>query len=158
MQITRDFLTCYSCSYYSPCLWLFKCSKTIQTKTKFSFIYFFFQIKIIYLQKSILIPFEKKKKSFCKRYSFCTNKIHFCKKKKKRKFILQIKKKIEKIIQEKNKWNNKWTDLHKWKWKSIQSSPAVSNSEGTRQKVRDSAIFEIARLRDSEITLGNNSR
>ena len=101
---------------------------------------------------------KKKKNHSVKDIRSVQTKFISAKKKKKRKFILQIKKKIEKIIQEKNKWNNKWTDLHKWKWKSIQSSPAVSNSEGTRQKVRDSAIFEIARLRDSEITLGNNSR
>ena len=40
----------------------------------------------------------------------------------------------------------------------LQSSPAISNSEGTGQKVRESAISEIARLRDSEITPGQNSR
>ena len=43
-------------------------------------------------------------------------------------------------------------------WITIQSSPAISNSEGTGQKVRDSAIFEKARLQDNVITLGENSR
>ena len=43
-------------------------------------------------------------------------------------------------------------------WIIIQSSPAISNSEGTGQKVRDSAIFEKARLQDNVITLGENSR
>ena len=41
---------------------------------------------------------------------------------------------------------------------AIQSSPAISNSEGIRQKGQDSAIFEIVQLRDSEITPGENSR
>ena len=40
----------------------------------------------------------------------------------------------------------------------IQTSPAILNSEGTGQKVRDSAVFEIARLRDSENTPGEHSR
>ena len=40
----------------------------------------------------------------------------------------------------------------------VQSSPAISNSEGTGQKVRDGVIFEIARLRDSEVTPGENLR
>ena len=40
----------------------------------------------------------------------------------------------------------------------LHSSPAISNSEGTGQKVRDSAIFEIARLRDNKITPGENLR
>ena len=31
---------------------------------------------------------------------------------------------------------------------NVQLSPAISNSEGTGQKVRDSVIFEIVRLRD----------
>ena len=44
------------------------------------------------------------------------------------------------------------------KKQDIQSSPAISNSEGTGEKVRDSAIFEMARHRDSEITPGENSR
>ena len=39
---------------------------------------------------------------------------------------------------------------------NLQSSPAISNSEGTGKKVGGSAIFEIARLRDSEITPGEN--
>ena len=44
------------------------------------------------------------------------------------------------------------------KKQDIQSSSAISNSEETGEKVRDRAIFEIARLRDSEITPGENSR
>ena len=40
----------------------------------------------------------------------------------------------------------------------LQSSPDISNSEGTGQKVRDSAILEIALLRDRKITPGENSR
>ena len=40
----------------------------------------------------------------------------------------------------------------------IQTSPAILNSEGTGQKVRDSAVFEIAQLRDSENTPGEHSR
>ena len=40
----------------------------------------------------------------------------------------------------------------------VQSSPAISNSEESRQKVRGSAIFEIARLRDSKITPEENSK
>ena len=36
---------------------------------------------------------------------------------------------------------------------NIQSSPAISNSQGTRQKVRDSVKFEIAHVRDSESQL-----
>ena len=40
----------------------------------------------------------------------------------------------------------------------LQSSPAISNSEWTGQKVRDSEIFELVRLRDSKITPGENSR
>ena len=40
----------------------------------------------------------------------------------------------------------------------LHSSSAISNSEGTGQKLQDNAIFEIARLRDSEITQGENSR
>ena len=35
---------------------------------------------------------------------------------------------------------------------------AISNTEETRQKVQGSAIFEIVRLRDSEITPEENSR
>ena len=42
--------------------------------------------------------------------------------------------------------------------KTLQSNPTISNSEGIGQKVRDSAIFEIARLGDSEITPEENSR
>ena len=41
---------------------------------------------------------------------------------------------------------------------TIQSSRAISNSEGTGQKVRDSVIFDITRLGGSEITPGENSR
>ena len=33
----------------------------------------------------------------------------------------------------------------------IQTSPAILNSEGTGQKVRDSAVFEIARIRQENI-------
>ena len=40
----------------------------------------------------------------------------------------------------------------------LQLSPAISSSEGTRQKVQECAIFEIARLRESEITPGENLR
>ena len=40
---------------------------------------------------------------------------------------------------------------------NTQSSPAIWNSEVTEQKVQDSMIFEVARLRDSEITPGKNS-
>ena len=40
----------------------------------------------------------------------------------------------------------------------MQSSPAIWNSEVTGQKVQDSVIFEIARLRDSEITPEKNPR
>ena len=42
--------------------------------------------------------------------------------------------------------------------KTLQSNTTISNSEGTGQKVRDSVIFEIAQLGDSEITPGENSR
>ena len=42
--------------------------------------------------------------------------------------------------------------------KTLQSNPTISNSKGTGQKVRDSAILEIAQLGDSEITPGKNSR
>ena len=40
---------------------------------------------------------------------------------------------------------------------NTQSSTAIWNSEVTEQKVQDSMIFEVARLRDSEITPGKNS-
>ena len=43
-------------------------------------------------------------------------------------------------------------------FKKIQSSPAISNSEGTGQKVQDSTMFETARLRDSEVIPGENLR
>ena len=35
---------------------------------------------------------------------------------------------------------------------AVQYSPAISNFQWTEQKVRDSAIIEIARLRNSKIT------
>ena len=40
----------------------------------------------------------------------------------------------------------------------LQSSPTILNPEGTGQKIWDGAIFEIAWLRDSVITPGENSR
>ena len=43
----------------------------------------------------------------------------------------------------------KWNICSLQSYKYLQSSPTISNSEGTGQKVWDSAIFEIARLRDS---------
>ena len=40
----------------------------------------------------------------------------------------------------------------------LQSSPAISSSEGTRQKVQECAIFEVVRLQESEIIPGENLR
>ena len=62
----------------------------------------------------------------------------------------------EEIIQETINLNDDITSNCVSHSMNLQSSPAISNSEGTGKKVGDSAIFEIARLRDSEITPGEN--
>ena len=74
------------------------------------------------------------------------------------KMMMKMKNRSHRYYRRKFIHGHKYNKYKKCLSMMLQSSPTNSNSEGTGQKVRDSAIFEVARLRDSKIIPGENSR